>query len=78
MPTWAEVAKLSLYALLAWWIRRGSIADNSKAADRVITSTAAQSTSNDILTRVKQLELDLALVKRATVKEDDRAPERSN
>jgi hypothetical protein len=78
MPTWAELAKLALYGLLAWWIRRGSIGDNSAAADRVIKSTAAQSTSEDILTRVKQLELDVALVKRATVREDDRAPDRAH
>jgi predicted Zn-dependent protease len=41
-----------------------------------VRSTAAQSTSNDILTRVTRIETDLELVKKATVAVDDRGPAR--
>lgn len=78
--TWAEIAKLALFILLTWWIRRGSVADNTKAAERVIKSTAAQSTSEDIVARLQRVETDLALVKRATVggsSIDDRGPKGS-
>lgn len=75
--TWLEIIKLAVFGLLTWWIRHGSKADVKTEANRVITSTAAQSTSNEILERLAAVETDLALIKKATVKcvtIDDRAP----
>jgi hypothetical protein len=70
---WAAVLQAVIISISTWYVRRGSRQD----AVYVAKSTAAQSTSNDILERVKKLEDDLALVKRITLKDnriDDRGP----
>lgn len=74
---WNTAIQAVIIAGCTWYMRRGSRRDS----DQVVMRTAAQSTSNDILDRVKAVELDLALVKQATVKEtqalDHRGPVRS-
>jgi hypothetical protein len=73
---WAAALQAVIIAISTWYVRRGAKQD----AGWVARSTAAQSTSNEILERVKAVELDLALVKRATLKDssiDDRGPRRT-
>lgn len=75
---WEVVAQAVAIAVCTWYVRRGSKRDSEKASSRVIRSTAAQSTSNDILARMKKVERDLALVKMAITGDnggiDDRGP----
>lgn len=72
---WAAVVQAVLVAVSTWYVRRGSHQD----ADRVKTAAADRAQAHEILTRVKALELDMALVKRAALKEnpiDHRGPQR--
>lgn len=69
---WGTVVQAVILAFCTWYMRRGQKADSQA----VIRSTAAQSTSNDILARVTRIETDLELVKKATVAVDDRGPAR--
>lgn len=72
---WAAAIQAVVIAISTVIIRAGS----RKDAATVSRSTAAQSTSNDILARVQAIETDLALVKMATLKDtevDHRAPTR--
>lgn len=45
------------------WVRSRGKRDTEKVADKVIKSTAAQSTSEEILRKISELELDMRLVK---------------
>jgi hypothetical protein len=69
---WGTVIQAVILCVCTWYMRSGAAKDR----DQVVRSTAAQSTSNDILTRVTRIETDLELVKKATVAVDDRGPAR--
>jgi hypothetical protein len=72
---WAAVVQALLVAFSTWYVRRGSTQD----AKRVEQVTASQGTAHEILTRVKHLEEDMALVKRTVFKDnsvDHRGPKR--
>ena len=72
---WGTAIQALILAACTWYMRRGSKADARKVAQ----STASQTTSDEILARVVALEVDVSLVKRATLKEtgiDNRGPAR--
>ncbi len=72
---WEAVLQAVLVAMATWYVRRGSTQD----AKRVESVTASQATAHDILTRVKALESDIALLKRALASQatiDHRGPRR--
>lgn len=78
---WAAVLQALTIAVSTWYVRKGSREDAAK----VVHGTAAQSTSNEIRdevvalkSQVAELKTDMQLVKRATVKIDDRSPARQN
>lgn len=75
MDGWAAVVQAVLLAVATWYVRRGSTED----ASRVQRTAADKVQAQDILSRVKGLEADLALVKRAIARDtrpDDRGPAR--
>ena len=73
MPGLWETVYTVLTALGLWYIRRGAKSDRSV----VIQSTAAQSTSNEILEKINRLESDVGLLKKVALADkpiDHRAP----
>ena len=54
---WGTALQAVIITLCTWYMRQGSKRDS----ELTIRSTAAQSTSNEILDRVKALELELKL-----------------
>lgn len=68
---WTAVIQTGLLAIFTVIIKVLTKKDTDKAAEKVVQGTAAQTTSNEILARVSRLEMDVELVKRATVKECD-------
>lgn len=56
---WDNVAQAVIVAVCSWYVRRGSKTD----------SKASQSSLHEILRRLDALELDMGLVKRASVKD---------
>jgi hypothetical protein len=75
--TWSAVAQAVIMAICTWFIRWKSTKDKTETQEKVIQSTASQTTSNEILSRVKALEVDMHLVKQAALKDggiDHRGP----
>lgn len=76
---WGTAVQALILAGCTWYMRRGQKSDTT----RVIRSTAAQSTSEEIRdqvvalkAQVDELATDVRLVKKATVRIDDRGPSR--
>ncbi len=73
---WSSVLQAVILTFCTWYLRQGSRAD----AETAKRGVARQATVSDILTRVQAIEVDLALVKQAALKEttiDHRAPRRT-
>lgn len=64
---WIAVIQGVIITGCTWYMRQGSKRDT----ETVVRSTAAQSTSDSILDRVRLIEIDVALIKRSTVKRAD-------
>lgn len=62
---WGAVIQAVILAACTWYMRQGARAD----AAEVKRSTASQATGSEILERVKDIEAELALVKRIALKE---------
>lgn len=72
---WMTILATTYVTLCTWYIRRGQKKDTSK----VIRSTAAQSTSDEIHDIVKSLQADMILVKKVIAADqsvDHRAPDK--
>ena len=70
---WTAVIQTGLLAIFTMIIRKGSQRD----ADRVVTGTASQTTSDEIRNDVKQLKDDVALLKKVAIEQhpiDHRGP----
>lgn len=80
-PDWSTVIQTVILAVSTWYLRKGSKKDTAVATAAVVKSTASQSTSDEILTRVAKLEDDVSHLREMYVIQfgiDHRGPSRTN